>query len=201
LLRRGLAVAAFVVVASALLLGAREMGVIDRWLGVIMSSPSASVPAPAATRNEGGAAGNRQQVAVPEPPNLDRLLQVELNRVGCTSDAPTGVWGSGWREALQLYNKSTGSTHDPSAATKAALADIRTRSGRVCVPPTCGAGYRAQGGTCVAVTCPAGQVVTPSGACAVVLQPVPIPVQLPSPGLPPSEQVNCFNFNGRRVCD
>lgn len=193
--------AAFVAVASALLLGAREMGVVDRWLGAVGSSPSASVPAPVTvTKDERDAARNRQQVVVPEPPNLNRLLQAELNRVGCTPDAPTGVWGSSSREAMQLYNKSTGSTHDASAATKAALSDVRTRSGRVCAP-TCGAGYQAQGGTCVAVTCPAGQVMTASGACAVVLQPVPVPVQLPSQGLPPGDQAICFSFNGRRVCE
>jgi peptidoglycan hydrolase-like protein with peptidoglycan-binding domain len=77
-------------------------------------------------------------------------LQVELARVGCDPGTPDGVWGSASRQAMQRYNQSTKAQIEATAPTAAALADVRTHTGRVC-PLTCGIGYKVDGDKCVAI--------------------------------------------------
>lgn len=125
------------------------------------------------------------------PPQLDqkelaRALQVELARVGCDPGTPDGVWGPASQQAMRTYNKSASIQLEASVATMVALADVRTRSKRICAV-TCRVGYRIDGETCVAIVCPSGQVANAAGAC---FTPAPAPVKR-----------NCVMFNGTQYCD
>lgn len=123
-----------------------------------------------------------------DPKELARVLQVELARVGCDPGTPDGSWGPASQQALQSYNRSSNAKHDASSPSMAALSDVRTKSARVC-PLNCRIGYKVDGGTCVAIVCPTGQVANAAGSC---VTPAPAPRQT---------QQNCITFNGQRFCD
>jgi len=83
---------------------------------------------------------------------LARTLQVELARLGCDPGVADGHWGPASQQAMQTYNKSAKTQIDVSVPTLAGLADVRTRSGRIC-PLSCRKGFKFQGETCVAIPC------------------------------------------------
>ena len=126
-----------------------------------------------------------------DPKELARVLQVELARVGCDPGTPDGAGGPASQQAMQSYNRSANAKHDAATPSMAALSDIRTRSSRVC-PLSCRVGYKVEGGTCVAIACPAGQVANAGGVCV---------APAPPPQRPASTGQNCINFNGQRFCD
>jgi hypothetical protein len=121
-----------------------------------------------------------------DPKDLARVLQVELARVGCDPGTPDGAWGPASQQAMQTYNRNANTRIDAGAPTMAALADVRTRSARVC-PLTCKVGYKVDGGTCVAIVCPMGQVANATGSCVTA---APTPAKR-----------NCVTFNGTQYCD
>ena len=121
-----------------------------------------------------------------DPKELARVLQVELARVGCDPGTPDGSWGPASQTAMQNYNRSASAKHDAAMPSMAALSDVRTKNARVC-PLTCRIGQKVEGGTCVAIVCPAGQVANAAGSC---VTPAPRPAQQ-----------NCITFNGQRFCD
>jgi len=97
-------------------------------------------------------------------PDIARQLQAELNRVGCGSETPDGMWEAGSRHALATFNKNAGTNFDVKVATLDALEAVRRHGGRVC-PVVCGRGFRASGDDCVAITCRPGYAVGEGGGC------------------------------------
>jgi hypothetical protein len=104
------------------------------------------------------------------PSELTRLLQEELNRVGCGPSDPNGSWDESSRRALAAFNKNAGTNLDAAVATRDALDAVRARSSRVC-PLACARGYRASGDRCVAVACRPGRQIDDDGKCVRVSEP------------------------------
>ncbi|MGJ4994917.1 caspase family protein [Bradyrhizobium sp. HKCCYLS3077] len=102
--------------------------------------------------------------AATPPPDLPRLLATELRRVGCSSADGGGNWDGNARRALERFNKQAGTTFDIKIASIDALDAVKARSGRVC-PLLCPTGQRAEGESCVAIACPAGQIRDDDGDC------------------------------------
>ncbi|NPU10472.1 caspase family protein [Bradyrhizobium sp. 83002] len=106
--------------------------------------------------------------AAVQPPDLPRLLVGELRRVGCsTADsdgASNGRWDGNARRALERFNKQAGTRFDVKVASLDALDAVKARTSRVC-PLLCDKGQRAEGESCVAIACPAGQARDEDGDC------------------------------------
>ncbi len=146
-----------------------------------LSSLAAPVPAPGPVPSP--------PPAQLDPKELARVLQVELARVGCDPGTPDGAWGPVSQQAMLLYNRNASAQHDAATPSMAALSDVRSKPSRVC-PLTCRVGYKVEGGACVAISCPAGQVANTAGICV-----TPAPRPAPAPA-----QQNCITFNGQRHC-
>lgn len=98
------------------------------------------------------------------PGELTRLLQKELNRVGCAPPDANASWDESSRRALAAFNKNAGTNLDVTAATRDALDAVRARNSRVC-PLACAQGYRASGDHCVAIACRPGRQIDDDGKC------------------------------------
>lgn len=95
--------------------------------------------------------------AAPTPPalpDLARLLQVELKRVGCDPGAIDGVWGDKGEAALARFARHAKLSLATDEATGAALEAVKSRRSRIC-PLECGPGTVERKGTCVATAAPA----------------------------------------------
>jgi hypothetical protein len=88
------------------------------------------------------------------PPALARLLQVELQRVGCNPGSIDGVWGDKGEAALERFARHAKLSVPTDAPTLAALEAVKGRAGRVC-PLECGPGTIEKNGACVARPVPA----------------------------------------------
>lgn len=94
------------------------------------------------------------------------LSQAELNRLGCTSRNPDGIWGDKSRTDLKRFSEHAGldlASTDPSVEL---LNMLRQNRGSLC-PSICGANEEAINGQCIATSCPAGQRLSSSGTCYV----------------------------------
>jgi uncharacterized caspase-like protein len=103
----------------------------------------------------------------PEPapqPDLPRLLQVELKRVGCKAGEVGGDWDASARRALAAFNDNAGTKFDVKLASLDALDSVRAKTGRVC-PLECNSGFRASGEACVKIVCDEGYVLGPKNSC------------------------------------
>jgi uncharacterized caspase-like protein len=89
----------------------------------------------------------------PEPP-LPRLIQAELERVGCNPGDIDGVWGDKAKAALARFARYAKLDIPAGAPTPAALEALKGRQGRIC-PLQCGAGTVEKNGACVARPAPA----------------------------------------------
>jgi len=98
------------------------------------------------------------------PPDLPRLLQTELKRVGCKAGDVDSEWNAADRKALSQFNDNAGTKLDVKTASLDALDAVRAKQGRVC-PLDCDRGYRASGDKCVKVTCDDGYVLGANGSC------------------------------------
>ena len=87
------------------------------------------------------------------PPDLPRLLQVELKRVGCKTGDVDSEWNASARRALSLFNDKAGTKFDVKLASIDALDAVKAKTGRVC-PLDCESGYRASGDHCVKIDRP-----------------------------------------------
>ena len=138
--------------------------------------PSAGTPAPAAQSQPAGEPAKPPEPVVaartpaetrPErspPPDLPRLLQTELKRVGCKAGEVGGDWDASARRALAAFNDSAGTKFDVKLASLDALDAVRAKTDRVC-PLECDRGYRASGDACVKIVCDEGYVVGAKGIC------------------------------------
>ncbi|MCG2645092.1 caspase domain-containing protein [Bradyrhizobium sp. GCM10023182] len=98
------------------------------------------------------------------PPDLPRLLQTELKRVGCKAGEVGGDWDAAARRALAAFNDNAGTKFDIKLASLDALDSVRARTGRVC-PLECDRGFRAAGEACVKIVCDDGYVLGPKNTC------------------------------------
>jgi uncharacterized caspase-like protein len=116
-----------------------------------------------------------QQVASLTPPaqtdrtqqpasDVVRQLQSELRRVGCNTGAVDGNWNDAARRSLTLFNRHAGTTLDVKAASLDSLDVVKSKTGRIC-PLVCDHGYKADGDTCVKITCAPGYQVGDDNSC------------------------------------
>ena len=147
----------------------------------------------------------------PPPPQMDqpditRLLQAHLKRVGCETGEATGTWDDGSRKALELFNKSAQTTFDIKLASLDALDAVRSKAVRVC-PLICGKGQRADGDRCIQIGCNSGFFLNSSGSCEKRPEPAPKARAVTQHEAAPVRQSNpatggkCFSFNGKSYCE
>jgi uncharacterized caspase-like protein len=142
-----------------------------------------------------------------DQPDITRLLQAHLKRVGCATEDATGTWDDGSRKALELFNKSAQTTFDIKLASLDALDAVRGRTARVC-PLMCGKGQRADGDRCIQIGCSSGFFLNSSGACEKRPEPAPKPRAVTQHDAAPARQSSpaatggkCFSFNGKSYCE
>ena len=99
------------------------------------------------------------------PPALARLLQVELERVGCNPGAIDGVWGDKGEAALQKFARHAKLKIQTDEPTLAVLEAVKGQHGRVC-PLECGPNTVEKNGTCVAKSVPSREPVRSKAAPA-----------------------------------
>jgi peptidoglycan hydrolase-like protein with peptidoglycan-binding domain len=84
---------------------------------------------------------------------LVRLLQTELQRVGCDPGGIDGMWGDKAEDALERFARHAKLELQTDQPTPAALEAVKGRQGRVC-PLACGQGTVERDGICVARPAP-----------------------------------------------
>ncbi|WFU28758.1 caspase family protein [Bradyrhizobium sp. CB1717] len=107
------------------------------------------------------------------PQDTTKLVQSELRRVGCLTSAPDGDWNASSQRSLTLFNKYAGTKFDAKLASFDALDAIKAKPGRVC-PLVCDHGFKADGDTCVKITCRAGYRVNDDNECEKVQDKKPV---------------------------
>jgi Caspase domain len=96
--------------------------------------------------------------------DIARLLQVELNRVGCNPGKADGHWSGHSAHAMQEYNKHARTKFDVKVASLAALDAVKVQKARIC-PLVCGRGYKAEKDSCVRIACKHGYIRNRAGEC------------------------------------
>jgi uncharacterized caspase-like protein len=84
----------------------------------------------------------------PVPPDLARLIQTELKRVGCDPGTIDGRWGDKGEAALQKFTRYAKVALRTDVPTVAALEAVKGQSGRIC-PLECGPNTVERDGACV----------------------------------------------------
>ncbi|MCA1523813.1 MULTISPECIES: caspase family protein [Bradyrhizobium] len=112
------------------------------------------------------------------PPSLSpqetaKLVQSELRRVGCLASNADGDWNATSQRSLSLFNKYAGTKFDAKFASFEALDAVKAKPGRVC-PLVCNRGFKADGDTCVKITCRAGYRVNDDNECEKVQDKKPV---------------------------
>lgn len=107
------------------------------------------------------------------PQELTKLVRSELRRVGCLTASADGDWNAASQRSLTLFNKYAGTTFDAKLASFDALDAIKSKSGRVC-PLVCDHGYKADGDSCVKISCRAGYRVNNDNECEKVQDKKPV---------------------------
>ena len=100
----------------------------------------------------------------PSTADLPRQLQIELERVGCSTGAANNEWNSAAQKSLGLFNKNARTKFDVKVASIDALESVKSKSGRVC-PLVCDYGYRANGENCVKIICGPGYELGDDNSC------------------------------------
>jgi len=148
-----------------------------------------------------------------DPPDIARLLQAHLKRVGCDPGNADGKWDDASKKALELFNKNAQTKFDVKLASLDALDGVRGKTDRVC-PLVCAKRQKAEGDRCVQIGCSAGYVLNSSGACEKRPEPAakqpktatrdapaaPRPAA-PAPAAPRGGGGKCFSFNGKTYCE
>ena len=96
--------------------------------------------------------------------DIPKRLLVELKRVGCNNGAVDGEWNPAAQRSLALFNKHAGLKLDVKVASIDALDAVKSKAGRIC-PLVCERGYRAEGDSCVKITCKPGYQVGDGNSC------------------------------------
>jgi len=140
-------------------------------LAALTASPAPSTGASAPAGGVAPAAPSA--VAQPEiDPGLQGkqlalMVQVELNRLGCSAGNPDGVWGRNSRKALRLFASHSGAALAATEPSITLLRAMRATTGRIC-PVSCRVTENLVNGQCIAKTCPAGERLSSKGVCYTV---------------------------------
>jgi hypothetical protein len=134
--------------------------------------------------------------------DIPRLLQSELKRVGCKTGEVDGEWNASSRRALASFNDKTGTKFDVKIASIDALDAVKAKPGRVCLLE-CDRGSRANGDTCVKITCDDGYVLGSSGSCEKrpVRKPAVAQRERRGPAAAGRRGGKCFMYNGTSFCE
>ncbi|MCA1375924.1 MULTISPECIES: caspase family protein [unclassified Bradyrhizobium] len=98
------------------------------------------------------------------PQETAKLVHSELRRVGCLASNADGDWNATSQRSLSLFNKYAGTKFDAKFASFEALDAIKAKPGRVC-PLVCNYGFKADGDTCVKITCRTGYRINDDNEC------------------------------------
>lgn len=98
---------------------------------------------------------------------LAAMVQVELNRLGCSVGKADGLWGRNSRSALRLFARHSGAVLAATDPSIVLLRTMRATPGRIC-PLTCGVQENLVNGQCIAKTCAAGKRLSSKGVCYTV---------------------------------
>ncbi len=85
----------------------------------------------------------------PDSPELVRLAQEELKRIGCYVGSVNGNMNKGTQAAILKYQKQLGTPRSLQPLNEGVLEQLRTEKARVC-PLECGKGEQVKGEQCVA---------------------------------------------------
>jgi uncharacterized caspase-like protein len=132
--------------------------------------------------------------------DIPRLLQSELQRVGCKTGEVDGEWNVSARRALSSFNDSAGTKFDVKLASLDALDAVRAKTGRVC-PLNCERGYRANGDRCMKITCDDGYTLGPNGSCRKRPERAPKVSQRERHAPASAGRGKCFVYNGASFCE
>ena len=95
---------------------------------------------------------------------MTKSVQSELRRVGCLSADADGNWNTTSQRSLTLFNRYAKTKLDTKLASTDALDTIKTKTSRVC-PLVCDQGYKAEGESCVKITCAEGSFLNDDNQC------------------------------------
>jgi uncharacterized caspase-like protein len=138
----------------------------------------------------------------PVSQDIPRLLQSELKRVGCKTGEVDSEWNASSRRALSSFNDNAGTKFDVKLASIDALDAVKGKSGRVC-PLECERGTRANGDSCVKITCDDGYVLGSNGSCEKRAERKPAVAQRErrAPAAAGRRGGKCFMYNGTSFCE
>jgi uncharacterized caspase-like protein len=151
------------------------------------AQPQDQPPSPSAKPSAAGPVlSSVDPTASPKPTEASsaettRQLHTELHRLGCYLGSIDASWGRDSRDALERFNKKTGTHLDTRVASLDALGVVRAKTGRVC-PLECKRGYRADNDACVKIVCRSGFVVGDDGQCERESKPKSKTASRPAPG-------------------
>ena len=132
--------------------------------------PEANIEPPAASPDAPAQVSKTAALSQPELPRspsgleLAKLMQTELNRVGCFNGSIDGEWGAGSQRSLSLFNRNAGTKFDVKTASLDTLDAIKLKQGRVC-PLVCEHGFRAEGDHCSRIVCGEGSFLNDDEVC------------------------------------
>jgi hypothetical protein len=134
------------------------------------ADPAASMQPPAANSDTTPQESKVATLSQPEPPalpselGLAKLVQTELNRVGCFTGSVDGEWGAASQRSLSLFNRNAGTKFDIKTASTDVLDAIKLKPERVC-PLICEHGFRANGDHCSRIVCAEGSFLNDDDVC------------------------------------
>ncbi len=91
-------------------------------------------------------------------------LQRELRRVGCFTSTSDGEWNAPSQRALERFNQIAGTKFDVKVASLDAIDTVKRKTTRVC-PLVCDHGFRADGDSCIKISCDAGYQIGSDNTC------------------------------------
>jgi uncharacterized caspase-like protein len=95
---------------------------------------------------------------------INKSVQTELRRVGCYDGSADGEWNKTSRLSLEKFNRYAGTKLSVRLASLDTLGVIKGKTARVC-PLICRHGYKADGDTCVKITCGDGKILNDDNEC------------------------------------
>jgi hypothetical protein len=132
---------------------------------IVASNAAADTPAPPA---QATTPDQRMNVASlsdgPAQPDLTKSVQSELRRVGCLKADADGNWNASSERSLTQFNRYANTKLDTKVASGDALDAIKQKPSRVC-PLVCEHGYKAEGESCVQITCAEGSFLNDDNQC------------------------------------
>jgi hypothetical protein len=134
------------------------------------ADPAADIQPPAANSDTPPQQSKVATLSQPEPValaselGLAKLVQTELNRVGCFTGSVDGEWGVASQRSLSLFNRSAGTKFDVKIASIDVLDAIKLKQERVC-PLICEHGFRANGDRCSRIVCAEGSFLNDDDVC------------------------------------